>query len=549
MYSLVGTDGTRYFTFELKPGSYLVGRKVDCDFPVPNQTVSRQHARIDVDSSGEQIHLTDLGSRNGTMVNSRRVVDRVQLQPGDQIELGSTQFRLTAEGDTSSGLGRPITTKLADQEPEKSVFLSLNEAQKPLPSHVSQRPELFPTLSEMARLLVHTEPRSTMLERSLELVARMIPADRLAVLTTPEDESDVITAASLSPGNKDLGSFTLSRTIVQKIMEEKTSILIGDPSQDDRFAQQESIIMSDMKSAMAVPLFDSGEVLGILYADTTNPLHQYNDEYLRLLAVFGNIIAARLLNYQLIEQREERRVIDAELRRAEGIQQKLLTVEQPGMPGYSLAASLDSSRSVGGDLYDMQFLPDGRLLVLLADVSGKGLGAALLMSQILGSFRVLCKQQPFSLLEVVEKVSNQLFHFSDPEDFATLFAAVVNPADGTMVYINAGHNPPLLVRENGTIDKLEPSGTMIGAFDINTWSESSTTLDRGDLLFVFTDGVTEAQGPQGLFGDERTEKIAVELRDSPPDEIVQEIRKRLDTFAEDVPQSDDITMLMVKRDA
>jgi adenylate cyclase len=300
MYSLVGTDGTRYFTFELKPGSYLVGRKVDCDFPVPNQTVSRQHARIDVDSSGEQIHLTDLGSRNGTMVNSRRVVDRVQLQPGDQIELGSTQFRLTAEGDTSSGLGRPITTKLADQEPEKSVFLSLNEAQKPLPSHVSQRPELFPTLSEMARLLVHTEPRSTMLERSLELVARMIPADRLAVLTTPEDESDVITAASLSPGNKDLGSFTLSRTIVQKIMEEKTSILIGDPSQDDRFAQQESIIMSDMKSAMAVPLFDSGEVLGILYADTTNPLHQYNDEYLRLLAVFGNIIAARLLNYQLI---------------------------------------------------------------------------------------------------------------------------------------------------------------------------------------------------------------------------------------------------------
>lgn len=552
MLTLVGTDGEHYYTFELKPGKYVIGRRPDCDISIPNKTVSRQHAELEIDSSGDAGFLQDLGSHNGTTVNNLRVHDRIRIKAGDQVAFGSTEFRLSANGDAPPSVSthtRVSLAQLSDIEPEKSVFLDINEALKPLPAKVTEQRELFPVLSEMAKMLVLSEDKEVMLERALALVNRTIPADRLAVLFTNEETEEIYTAATLLPGGKEMGSFTLSRTIITQILTEKSAILVGDATVDPRFAGQQSIVMSAMKSAMAVPLFDEGRVLGVLYVDTTNPLHQYNDDYLRLLAMFGNIIASRLLNYELLGEREERKVLDAELHRAAGIQTKLLDVKRPSIPGFVFAASLESSRSVGGDLYDFTLLADGRLLFLVADVSGKGMGAALLMSNILASFRVLYDQKPFELLSVVEKVSLQLFGHSDPGDFATLFVGVIDPATSKMTYVNAGHNPPMLVRKDGKVELLQASGTMIGAFNINTWSEAAAQFSDGDLLFVFSDGVPEAEGPDGQFGDARTEKAIVAARHKAPREITQAIREEMDAFVQGSPQSDDITMLVVKKDS
>ena len=519
---------------------------------IPNKTVSRKHAEIEIDESGEAGYLSDLGSHNGTTLNNMRVYERTRIKVGDQIAFGSTEFRLSANGDAPPSISthtRVALADLSDIEPEKSVFLDMNEALKPLPTKVTEQRELFPVLSEMAKMLVLAEDKEAMLERALALTNRIIPADRLAVLFTNEETEEIYTAATLLPGGKEMGSFTLSRTIVTQILTEKSAILVGDATEDPRFAGQESIVMSAMKSAMAVPLFDEGRVLGVLYVDTTNPLHRYNDEYLRLLAMFGNIIASRLLNYELLGEREERKILDAELNRAAGIQTKLLDVKRPSIPGFSFAAYLESSRSVGGDLYDFTLLADGRLLFLVADVSGKGMGAALLMSNILASFRVLYDQEPFDLLGVVGKVSSQLFGHSDPGDFATLFIGVIDPASSELTYVNAGHNPPLLVRKDGSVELLEASGTMIGAFDMNTWSEAKGHFDEGDLLFVFSDGVPEAEGPDGQFGDDRTESSVVAVRDKSPKEVMRAIREDMAAFIQGAAQSDDITMLVVKRDS
>lgn len=552
MLTLVGTDGEHYYTFELETGKHVVGRRPECDISIPNKTVSRKHAEIEIDESGEAGYLHDLGSHNGTTLNNMRVYERTRIKVGDQIAFGSTEFRLSANGDTPPSISthtRVALADLSDIEPEKSVFLDMNEALKPLPTKVTEQRELFPVLSEMAKMLVLAEDKEAMLERALALTNRIIPADRLAVLFTNEETEEIYTAATLLPGGKEMGSFTLSRTIVTQILTEKSAILVGDATEDPRFAGQESIVMSAMKSAMAVPLFDEGRVLGVLYVDTTNPLHRYNDEYLRLLAMFGNIIASRLLNYELLGEREERKILDAELNRAAGIQTKLLDVKRPSIPGFSFAAYLESSRSVGGDLYDFTLLADGRLLFLVADVSGKGMGAALLMSNILASFRVLYDQEPFDLLGVVGKVSSQLFGHSDPGDFATLFIGVIDPASSELTYVNAGHNPPLLVRKDGSVELLEASGTMIGAFDMNTWSEAKGHFDEGDLLFVFSDGVPEAEGPDGQFGDDRTESSVVAVRDKSPKEVMRVIREDMAAFIQGAAQSDDITMLVVKRDS
>ena len=547
MIQLIGTDGTQYYSWMLSPGKYLLGRSSECDFVVPDKTVSRKHVEIEIGPDQATLFLTDLESHNGTFVNGRKLTGRIQIQPGDHLLFGQVQFKLTS-GTTATGesTGFPRAV-LPENIAEHSVFLSMNEALKPLPSRVTDLPELLPTLFDMAKTLVLPEPQEEMLTRALGLVAKVIPSERLAVLFTSADQNEIFAAATLLPNGRDLGTFTLSRTIVREILTNKSAILIGDPTNDPRFASQQSVIMSAMKSAMAVPMMDQEKVLGILYVDTTNPLHRYSDEYLRLLATFGNIIAARLMNYQLLAERQEKQLIEAELHRAASIQNNLLIKTPPEIAGFDLHAFQRQSRLVGGDLYDVASLPDGRLVFMVADVSGKGLGAALLMSNILASFRIFYNDPTFTLERAVKSVSTQLHRYSAPEDFATLFIGLVSPDDGAVSFVNAGHNPPLVVRTSGTLEYLQPSGTMIGAFDFSTWQEETVQLSSGEFLFIFSDGVTEAMRGEEPYTDLRMERLVVANRAESPETIARRLTEDIESFVGDGPRSDDITMLLVRR--
>jgi serine phosphatase RsbU (regulator of sigma subunit) len=548
MMKLIGTDGVRMYTHSLKAGKYIVGRRSECDIPIPHKTVSREHAEVEVSADGKQCYITDLGSHNGTFINGVTLNGRKEVKPDDIVMFGHTEFRLTLGESADTVPVSRTRTKLSDKDIEKSVFLSIDEALKPLPDRIIDLPELLPTVFEMAKMLSVNEPKETMLNRSLEMINRIIPAERLAILNVSKDRDEVVTLASHQTVVRNPGDFTLSRTIVNEIVSNKKSILIGNPMEDDRFAGQQSIIMSQMKSAIAVPLFDEGKVLGILYADTTNPAHHYTDEYLRVMAACGNIIASRLLNYELLAERQEREIMDAELKRAASIQKKLLVGSPPRFTGYDICAYQKQSRSVGGDLYDIKILPDGRLLYLVADVSGKGMGAALLMTNIVAAFRILYESEQFNLAEAVRLVSLQLFKYSAPGDFATLFAGLVDPRGGKISFLNAGHNPAMIIRLDGTVELLNASGLMIGAFDFGDWKEESVELSEGDLLFVYTDGVTEAERGEELYGEERLIKAINDAKNGTADEIVDRLMKEIIDFAGDTPQSDDITMLLIKKE-
>ncbi|MFZ5980458.1 MAG: SpoIIE family protein phosphatase [Candidatus Zixiibacteriota bacterium] len=546
MLKLVGTDGTRLYSWLLEPGKYVIGRRQECDFYIPSKTISRNHAEIEVTAGGE-INLCDLGSHNGTTVNDKRISGRVSIKEGDNLKFGDTEFKLATVNESGEDTPTLVRAKLSEAEPVKSVFLNINEALKPLPAKVSESSKILPTIFEMARMLTRSDPREVMLEKSLALVAEVIPAERLAVLFVSEDQAEVFTGATLLPSGKDPGEFRLSQTIVKEIMTDRNALVIGNPKDDPRFAAQQSIIMSELKSAVAVPLFDEGAVLGILYADTTNPLHRYGDDHLRVMAAFGNIIASRLQNYALLDVRRQREIMEAELKRASGIQKQLLVSRPPQISGFEIESFQEQSRSVGGDLYDMTVLPDGRMLFLAADVSGKGMGAALLMSNILAAFRIMYETSDFDLVKVVEKVSLQLYRYSDPGHFATLFIGLVEPDGNTVRYINAGHNPPLVVRTDGSLERLEPSGVMIGAFDFGTWQEQKVELAKNELIFIFTDGVTEAERDNKQYGDVRMEKLVAANRGLPPGEIVGRLMEDINGFMGDAPRSDDITVLILKR--
>jgi sigma-B regulation protein RsbU (phosphoserine phosphatase) len=261
------------------------------------------------------------------------------------------------------------------------------------------------------------------------------------------------------------------------------------------------------------------------------------------------LIASRLMNYALLAERQEKHVLDAELKRASAIQKKLLVDAPPELPGWDICAFQEQCRSVGGDLYDFRQLADGRLLFMVADVSGKGMGAALLMANILASFRILYESQRFDLALAVQQVSQQLFENSDPEDFATLFVGLIDPNDSSVHFVNAGHNPPLLVRADGSHEHLEPSGIMIGAFGAFEWPVQTVKLSPGELIFVFSDGVTEAERGDEQFGDTRTEQLVASSRHEGSRQIVDQLMGSINEFMGDAPRSDDITIMTVKRAA
>lgn len=574
IFTLIATDGERSYSWELEPGTYSLGRSKDCDFTITNNTISRRHASVIVPDSGDFIHVEDLGSHNGVAINGRRITGREKVRPGDEFMFGEVECKLISPGSSNShGASHKASTTtkattpvgaatiLADMDPEKSVVLSINEALSPLPRKATDLPELLPTLFELARKLSSPETEERMLETSLELITRVIPSERAAVLlrTDPSEEkqtgdtggkdlhSEVYTAALRIPSGRDPGAFHISRRIVESIFSEKNAVLIGSLKDDPRFAQQESLISSNIASAMAAPLFDEGKALGILYVDTTNPLHTYSNDHLRLLATFGNIIAAKMLNNALLQERQQKETMEAEMKRAEKIQRNLLAAELPQVPHCALHPFLQPSRQVGGDLYDVSLLPDGRLFFMVADVSGKGIGAALLMTNILTSFRVLKSAGDFQLLDAVTRVSLQLHAASDPVDFATLFAGVISPDGNQITYVNAGHNPPYILRSNGSIEELPASGTMIGAFDFSSWQEETVEFHPDDLLFIFTDGVTEAENAdEEQYGEERLMADLKYCAGGNPVEITETLLERLRIFVGDAPQSDDITTLVLK---
>jgi sigma-B regulation protein RsbU (phosphoserine phosphatase) len=258
-------------------------------------------------------------------------------------------------------------------------------------------------------------------------------------------------------------------------------------------------------------------------------------------------VASRLLNYSLQNEREERCLIEAELQRAAEIQKNLLVTEPTAIAGYQVHAFQLQSHLVGGDLYDVTTLPDGRMVFLVADVSGKGLGAALLMSNILAAFRILYRDPDFSLERAVERVNSQLVSYSAPEVFATLFIGLATPDHSEIQFINAGHNPPLLVRPSGEVTTLEPTGVLVGAFESDGWQVATVRLMPGDFILVFTDGVTEATKGEEQFGEERLRDVILSHRAEAPAEIASRLMGEIREFIGKARQSDDITMVLVKR--
>ena len=241
-----------------------------------------------------------------------------------------------------------------------------------------------------------------------------------------------------------------------------------------------------------------------------------------------------------IERREDR-----EIEIAREVQRRLFPQRVPELPNVQLAARCIQARSVGGDYYDFLNLGPDRVGLVLGDVSGKGIPAALRMANLQAYLRVLSDSAPQDPLRVVRQVNRSLWQNTPPGDFATLFFGIYADPARRLTYINCGHNPPLLLRRDGTIEWLAATATVLGAFEEWECALGRAQLAPGDLLVAYSDGVTEARRGGEHFGDERLVEALRSHPDALPDAIVSAILERVQTFS-DGDQSDDLTLLVAR---
>jgi sigma-B regulation protein RsbU (phosphoserine phosphatase) len=297
---------------------------------------------------------------------------------------------------------------------------------------------------------------------------------------------------------------------------------------------------------LIVPMQIQGRTKGlILLGDRINK-QPFADSDIEFIYSVGSLAIISLENKRLFNEELEKQKLEEELDLAREIQQNLLPSSIPEFEHYEIAAVNMSSKQVGGDYYDIIPLQNNKFCVAIADVSGKGAPASLMMANIQAFLQVLCRQD----VDIVEStgVMNDLIYANSTDGrFITFFWAVVCNETKEFRYVNAGHNPPLLIR-NGEITKFRKGGIILGVVETTIpYVSESVNLQSDDVIILFTDGISEALNPQGEeYSDEKLEETALRLSSGSATEILDGIKKEVHDYAKGAPQSDDITMVVIK---
>jgi serine phosphatase RsbU (regulator of sigma subunit) len=303
-----------------------------------------------------------------------------------------------------------------------------------------------------------------------------------------------------------------------------------------------------IRSVLAVPLsVNEHEIFGLIYADSPTYEATFTEEHLNILTTLASVASIRVENARLLEERFKRERMEHELELATEIQQRFQPSAMPSVEGYEFQGISFSCYEIGGDYYD--FIPrhDGKMFIALGDVSGKGTAAALLMSSLHAAIHAQAAAKS-SLAETVSSVNRYLAENTPTNRFVTLFLAELDPMTGNLRYINAGHNPPLLAQSDGQCRQLASGGFPLGILPMAEYEVGETLLKNGEVLVVYSDGVSEANNLKGdEFGINRLEEVLKRNLKASASGIRDRVESALSSFTQTAPANDDITLVIVKR--
>jgi serine phosphatase RsbU (regulator of sigma subunit) len=532
------------FEHLLRGDALVVGRALDADISLSDPFASRRHSRFF--RTGAELFVEDLGSRNGTLVNGQVIQQPTRVGPGDVIKISNSLIRITAEAQAPDRPAEP-----ADDFLDGTVFRRASELldRQSVPAaggmDLQRYADRLKILNEVHQALGRSLTLEELLELILDRVFDHLRPDRGAILL--KKDGGYQPAASRSAEGRP-ESLVFSRSLVREVAEKGMAALVLDVQADERFAAAQSMLVSGIRSLVAAPLLDPDGTLGLIVLESRAGVRQFSEEDLELLVSLASVAALHLRNLALALEAAERRRLEQELALARRIQVALLPDHLPEVPGWELYGGNIPSRGVSGDYYEVLTRCDGRECVLMiADVAGKGMAASLLTIslQALSTGPIEDGLPPD---EVCARLSRQLYRRTPPEKYATAFLGILEPATGRLRYTNAGHNSPLILRASGAAEELGSTGVPLGLLPQAPYRAGETTLAPGETLVLYTDGLVEAEDPEGNeYGLDRLKGACLRSQGETCGGLAHVLARDLEDFARGVPFADDRTLVLARR--
>lgn len=495
-----------------KPRSVL-GRHPACDIVIDCSAVSRQHASIVL--GAEEALIEDLGSRNGTLVNGRPLQGSRRLEDGDDLRVGTQRFRVAADGPASAvGISAGSSPALADSVAERGDSQIISRRDMSRDSVASredtQAGAILRAVRGLQRLFGESQSLDDVLRCLLDGLFDLFPdADRGFVFLPDSSGKRLLLRASRLKSAPEEGPLRVSLSLMETVVRTRQAVLSADASADSRFRARDSVADCRLHSLMCVPFIrDDGAVIGVAQIDSGDTgrvfLERDLDLFVGIAEAAVRAIEQALAHDELIGRERLKR--DLEL--AQRVQQSLLPSHPPQIAGYEAWDHYESAGEIGGDLFAYVPLPEGRIAFVMADVSGKGVSAALVMATLSADVRYCLASEP-DVARAVARINEGFCRGGWDDRFATLMVLVLDPGRHRLTVVNAGHLPLALRSGAGAVRMvgLEEGGLPLGV-DV-TYDYESLTIDvePGTMLVVYTDGISEAldhaQRPYGLARLER----------------------------------------------
>lgn len=563
-----------------------IGRSSGNTIPVVQDNgISKFHCRIFLQSGRPWIE--DLQSRNGTFLNDNRIAGPAELSDGDRLVLGNTVIfvhlhttpspagelawqqaggftRIFSIKELEDRWKNPDHTGISSQPalavaPPPAGPVKPAEPEHPAPPTAKPDPSdsMQTVLNEVRRLGVLQEIASSLLDHndldalfqhSLDLIFSVIPASRGCLMMLEEGELQVkacrIKESSPATASPDIIRF--SQTIRRLVVEQKSAVLTANVAGDPHLESAQSIIIQGIKSVLCVPLWNGDHIYGLIYLDSPFNEQAFNESNLQLLNALANLVTMKIENMLFIRELLKKKAMEKELEFASDVQRFLIQSNFPELPAMEAGVFYQSCLKLGGDYYHCFPTPDGRFLTVIADVMGKGTGAALLTASLHAYLQAFTAQER-DLAKLLGRLNDAIHGLSDGQIFVTLFALLLDPAGLMADYCNAGHNPALLIRTDGQAEPLTEGGVIMGILPGSEFHVKQVPLRPGDLLLLYTDGLTEAENQNGeMFGNERLEQFLAGRRSLSCPELAAALLEEVRKFEDGYPQRDDLTGILIK---
>lgn len=552
----------------------VLGRHPSCQIVLDNASVSRQHAQI-VEDQGVFL-VEDLRSRNGTQVNRQSIRGRTELRDGDEIKVCDYAFifilqvtgpsiPVTSDSKIIAGAVNRETTPsepididaeseqdmpAQDSSQNSSVITSMSAGSSEQGLRLNVRPEVkLRAILEISMSLHKVLKLADMLPVILKSLFKIFPQVDSGFVLLKDPKTNALRVRASHSRWPDNDEVPVSMTVVRQAMESGQAILSADVFGDRRFQHSESIADMQLRSLMCTPLMDtSGKALGVLQLSTLDVTQPFNSDDLDLLVSVGAQASLAVENGAMHESLLKQREFERDMEIAAQVQLGFLPSASPSIFGYEFADYYEAAQSIGGDYYDYVQIPDGRLALVIGDVAGKGIPAALLMARL----HAACRYHLFSASSADQALTSLNFEMSNSSlgyRFITLSIAILDAKRHEVELASAGHVPPVY-RHHGRQAEfigIRESGMPLGVMANQKYNSLTLSIQPNDALLFYTDGITEAMNADNqLFGKDRVQDV---VADGPPSvgQLVPILVNSVETFCAGRPQRDDICVTAFRR--